>query len=271
MPELPDVEGFRRVLSRCGAGRRIRAVRIPDAGVLRDVGADRLRGELEGRTLGTPRRHGKWLLSPLRSGRRHRAEEPTLVFHFGMTGLLVPVSQQEERHPHDRLVLVTPPGELRYRDLRKLQGISLAPNDSELSSLLDRLGPDAASVSEEEFRSRVLAKHGALKPALMNQSVVAGLGNLLVDEILWRARLHPSLRADELDRKALTTLHQTMRTVLHESVKQGRVPEDDRNWIIARRGAKGGPCPRCGSPLRRTRVSGKSTVICPRCQASGSS
>lgn len=267
MPELPDVEGFRRVLARHGAGRRISRVRVLDAGVLRDVGARRLHRELEGRTLATPRRHGKWLLGPLRSGRRHRAEEPTLVFHFGMTGSLLAASAGEEQHPHDRLVLATGAGrELRYRDLRKLHGVRLAADDDHVAALLRNLGPDAADVSGEEFRSRLQAKRGALKPALMDQAVVAGLGNLLVDEILWRARLNPSRRAGQLDRESVQALYRAMRSVLRQSMKDERVP-GRRGWLTAQRDLRDGRCPRCGRDLRRTKVGGRSTVWCSHCQA----
>ncbi|GAB3407837.1 Fpg/Nei family DNA glycosylase [Flindersiella endophytica] len=265
MPELPDVEGFRRVLARNGAGKRIDDVRVLDSGVLEQVGAGRLGRELSGRTLVAPRRHGKWLLAPLRSGRRHQPDEPTLVFHFGMTGSLLSASPEEARHPHDRVLLELGGRELRYRDLRKLQGIRLAANDDQVAGLLRDLGPDANDVPAAEFRERLQAKRSALKAALMDQTVVAGLGNLLADEILWRARLRPTRRSNDLSDPELSKLHRSMRTVLRASIQAGRVPPK-RGWLTARRDDSEAICPRCGTKLRRSRVAGRSTVWCPNCQ-----
>ncbi|MFH9006150.1 Fpg/Nei family DNA glycosylase [Streptomyces afghaniensis] len=261
MPELPDVEGFRQVLESCAKGRVVRRIEVRDAGVLHGVGVRRLRDALEGRRFGTPERHGKWLLA--------RTGGPTLVLHFGMTGRLVCARPEDAVEAHDR-VLFTLSGnrQLRFRDQRKLQGLWLAHDDSDLDRLLRRQGPDAMTVGRAEFDAVLSARRGHLKTALTDQSVLAGLGNLLADEILWRARLRPDRRARELTPDDRRQLYGEMRRTLRSAVKAGCVPPRD-SWLTGHRDDPDPRCPRCGSGLRRSRMAGRGTVWCPRCQPDG--
>ncbi|MFC4034938.1 Fpg/Nei family DNA glycosylase [Streptomyces polygonati] len=259
MPELPDVEGFRRVLSSCGQGRRIQRVAVADAGVLRGVSTGRLRRGLEGRRLSAPHRHGKWLIARTDDG-------PALLLHFGMTGRLLCCSPDDPPHPHDRVRIGLGGGhELRYRDQRKLQGLRLAGSAAEVGRALAGQGPDALSVGRREFRELLGGRRAGLKPLLMDQSVLAGLGNLLVDEILWRARLHPTRPANRLTEEDIRRLHSAMRRVLTLSVRAGEVPGRP-SWLTGHRDGAAPRCPRCGTPLRRGRVGGRGTVWCPHCQ-----
>ncbi|UQS27873.1 Fpg/Nei family DNA glycosylase [Amycolatopsis thermalba] len=257
MPELPDVEGFRRTLAAHGVGKRITGVTTLDAGVLRGVSARRLREALRGRRFGEPRRLGKWLVVPVDGG------PETVVLHFGMTGSLE-WSDSDDRQRHDRVIFAFDDGELRYRDMRKLQGLRLLADDAELDRLLAGTGPDALEVPRERFRD-LLGRRRGLKPLLTDQAVLAGLGNLLADEILWRARIAPRARAADLDRAAADRLHREMRKVLREAVQAGRVPPR-KTWLTGRRDEPSGSCPRCGRALARGRVGGRGTVWCPRCQ-----
>jgi formamidopyrimidine-DNA glycosylase len=265
MPELPDVEGFRRVLARA-AGRRITRVDVRDAGVVRGTSASAVKRVIPGHAFGTPRRHGKWLVAPLRTpGRRHRTEQPSVVFHFGMTGALVWTPDAEEPHDHDRVIFVTDDGWLRFRDMRKLQGLRLASDDTQVDEILRDTGPDAGQITLDALHGRLTATRRQLKPALMDQTVVAGLGNLLVDEILWRARLNPARTTDELTRDDYARLRRRMRAVIRSANPTGRVP-DHPSWLTGHRDASGGRCPRCGNTLAGRRVGGRRTVWCPNCQ-----
>lgn len=270
MPELPDVEGFRRVLERA-AGARVDRVDVLDAGVLRDVTAERLRSAMVGGVLGAPWRHGKWLIAPVRAPRaRHRQHDPSVIFHFGMTGELFWLedasgASSEPRHPHDRLIVATTSGELRYRDMRKLQGIRLAERDPDVEVVLSESGPDATEVTAEELGKRLRRTSRQLKSALIDQDVLAGLGNLLSDEILWRARMHPKRPTSELSDSDVRRIHRRMQTVLRHSVAEGRIP-DRANWLTGRRQDEDARCPRCGERLSHSRVAGRHTVWCPRCQ-----
>ena len=267
MPELPDVEGFRRVLDRA-VGVRLDHLDVLDAGVLRGVSPPEIERELADRCFARPWRRGKWLVAPVRSkGRKHRHDDASVVFHFGMTGgLRWSDPRSEPREPYDRVVFVTDEGELRYRDLRKLQGIRHVRGDREVEDLLHSLGPDACEVSARDLRDRLTATRRQLKPALMDQSMIAGLGNLLVDEILWRAFLHPTRSTGMLSRADCARLHRRMRAVLRHAMGDGLVPGHP-SWLTGNRAEEGQPCPRCGTPLRHSRVGGRTTVWCPHCQA----
>ncbi|MEU5839599.1 DNA-formamidopyrimidine glycosylase family protein [Streptomyces diacarni] len=259
MPELPDVEGFRKVLAGCARGRTIEQVDVRDAGVLHGVGAGRLSRDLEGRRFTEPERHGKWLLA--------HTGGPTVQFHFGMTGRLVCAHADEAPHAHDR-VLFTLAGsrQLRYRDQRKLKGLWLA-GDPEAARLLDEQGPDALAVSRADFDAALTGRRGRLKAALTDQSLLAGLGNLLADEILWQSRLHPSRSTGSLTGGERAELYRTMRRVLRTSVRAAQVPPRD-DWLTGHRDAPdpGAPCPRCGTRLRAGRAAGRTTYWCPHCQ-----
>jgi formamidopyrimidine-DNA glycosylase len=262
MPELPDVEGFRKVLESCAKGRVIQHVAVRDAGVLHGVSARRLRDALVGRRFTEPERHGKWLLARTGDG-------PTLMLHFGMTGQLVCGHPDDAVEAHDR-VLFTVGGErqLRYRDQRKLQGLWLADDASEVERLLDRQGPDAMAVDRAEFEAALSSHRGKVKTVLTDQSVLAGLGNLLADEVLWRARLRPTGRASDLTEAERRRLYTHMRRTLRSAVTAGCVPPRD-SWLTGHRDDPFPACPRCGHPLRRSRMAGRGTVWCPQCQPDG--
>lgn len=273
MPELPDVEGFRRLLDSCARDRRIRRVEVYDAGVLHDVSENRLRRELEGRRFTEPRRHGKWLLAPTAAAAADAAADgeadstpgPTLLLHFGMTGLLVCATPADERHPHDRVAFTLGPDrQLRFRDQRKLKGLWLA-DESRPARVLHAQGPDATAVSRQDFDALLRARRGTVKSVLTDQSLIAGIGNLLADEILWRARLHPARRAGALTGDERARLHRDMRSVLRSSVRAERVPSRP-SWLTGHRDDPRDTCPRCGTALHHARTAGRATVSCPHCQ-----
>lgn len=143
MPELPDVEGFRAVLAEHGTGRQVKHVEVADAGVLRGVSARQLATALRGHRFGEPERRGKWLIA--------RTDGPALLMHFGMTGELHWAEPGERRHRHDRVIFAVDGGELRFRDMRKLQGITLAKGPDDIGRVLAGLGPDALGIGPEEF------------------------------------------------------------------------------------------------------------------------
>lgn len=249
----------------------IQRVDVLDSGVLRGGSADAFRDALVGRALSAPWRHGKWLVAPVSAvRRRHRDGDPSLVFHFGMTGGLAWTDRDgsdTERERHDRLVLAFKGGELRYNDMRKLHGVRLASNDAEVDDLLGNLGPDAVELSSDDFRERLRARRRQLKTALMDQSTIAGLGNLLADEICWRARIQPRRPTDRLSDADCGRLHRSAQTVLRHAIRAARVP-DRSGWLTGRRDEPDATCPRCRRRLSKGRVNGRNTVWCPACQPS---
>ncbi|MEU7313626.1 DNA-formamidopyrimidine glycosylase family protein [Streptomyces sp. NPDC007083] len=266
MPELPDVESFRKVLAECAQGRTIRRVEVRDAGVLHGTSARRFSRDLAGREVREPERHGKWLLV--------HTDGPTLLLHFGMTGRLVCAEADDPPHRHDRILFTLGAArrarQLRYRDQRKLKGLWYA-DDPEAARRLDEQGPDALTASRADLDAALAARRGHLKSALLDQSVLAGLGNLLTDEILWQARLHPSRTTRSLTEDERAALHRTLRRVLRASVRAGYVPPRD-TWLTGRRDVPGGapPCPHCGTRLRTAPVAGRTTLWCPHCQPEAS-
>jgi formamidopyrimidine-DNA glycosylase len=257
MPELPDVEGFLGVLAGHGVGRRVAQVEVCDAGVLRNSDAPALARALRGRRFRKADRQGKWLFA--------RTDGPTVLFHFGMSGELRWADPGEPRHAHDRVIFVLDGGELRYRDQRKLQGLWLATDQSQVDAITGALGPDALGLSRRQFRERLEPRRGQIKATLMKQEVIAGLGNLLADEILWRARIHPGRRSGDLTEDDWARLHRALGRVLRESIRSARVPPKS-SWLTGRRGREASTCPRCGTRLAVTRIGGRSTYSCPRCQ-----
>ena len=254
MPELPDVEGFRRTFQKHAAGKLVRAVRWIDRSMLRDTTQQRVARALKGRRFARPERQGKLLICPTEDG-------PALLLHFGMTGQFV-WGEQGTRHPHDRLGLEFDDGVLRYRNMRKFGGIWIADGEAELERIRSRLGPDWQSVSFEDFEKLLGGRRASLKALLLDQSVASGLGNLTADEALWQARLDPVRPASSLGSRERRELYRKIQKVLRDSVPYGLVPAK-RTWLTGARGP-GSTCPRCGARLERRTVAGRTTYSCPR-------
>jgi formamidopyrimidine-DNA glycosylase len=258
VPELPEVEAYRRFFAEHATGRTVRSVDVPDPAIVRNAAPEHVGRLLTGHRFEEPLRHGKWLVCP--------AAGPTLLFHFGMTGDLVWSGDEPDRHRHDRLILVFDEGELRYRNMRRLGGVWLAGDEDELKVVLGGLGPDALGVERGEFLGSLSRRRGGVKALLMNQRLVAGIGNLVADEILWQARIHPRRRVEDLDANDRIRLFRTMRRVLAVAVEDFDYLETRRRWLSRVRGRPEARCPRCRSVLSRTMVAGRTTYFCPSCQ-----
>lgn len=257
MPELPDVEGYRIELAAVLPGRRIEHVRVRDAGVLRNATARSFQQSLHRAVFAEPRRHGKWLLLP--------TDRTTLVVHSGMTGRPYYAEADSEQQRFDRVIVELDEGEFRFNDLRKLRGLGLADSPQSLDRIIGEAGPDALGLDARQLQQRLGSSRRRLKPALMDQAVIAGLGNLLCDEIAWQARIAPTRSCRDLDECDVRTLSTTMRRVLRTSVRHRCVPAL-RSWLTRARDERDAPCPRCGAPLRDRRINGRRTVWCERCQ-----
>lgn len=257
MPELPDVEGFRRELAHTLPGRRIRHVTVSDPGILRNTSAAALRRRLIGRRFRIPRRHGKWLILP--------TEGPALLVHSGMTGHPYYTAEGAEPEKYERLVVALDDGELRYADLRKLRGVWLADDEDDIVDVMGVQGPDAMGMDLSVFRKALSGRRRILKSTLMDQSTIAGLGNLLADEICWRARIRPTRTVAGLDDDEVKHLHTAMTQVLRTAVRHDRVPALAW-WLTGVRDEPDPSCPRCGTRLKRARVAGRTSFWCSHCQ-----
>lgn len=259
MPELPDVEVYRRRLAATGLHRRIKRVRVPDPTVLRDVTAQRLGTALKGRELVGSARRGKHLFADT-TGRA------TLVMHFGMTGLLEVHDRVEAPDPHERMALeLTDGGEVTMVDMRKL-GFVTVTEDVDAYCRAHDLGPDALDVDLGDLRRLLRGYRGGVKAMLMDQSRLAGIGNIYSDEILFHARIDPRRPADSLDDAAVRRLHRQMRRVLLMAADRGAdVSQVPDGWLLPHR-QDGAPCPRGNGEIRKVRLGGRGAYLCPACQ-----
>ncbi len=254
MPELPEAERARALIQERALGRRIAAVDDRDGYVCRPHGPGEIADALVGRELTAARRRGKtmWVES---SG-----DGPVLGLHLGMAGRIV-IDGAEAGDPKpaaagrgwDRFAIdFDDGGRLVMRDPRRLSRVHLEPN-------LDRLGPDAAEVSAGAFRERVGRGETPIKARIMDQAVIAGIGNLLADEALWRARVDPRRIAGSLAKDELDGLRRALRAAIRDAIRKGGVHTGA--VIPARR--RGAPCPRCGAEMRRATIGGRTTWWCP--------
>ncbi len=254
MPELPDVEQHRRTVAEHARGRTVERVEVDDPALLFGTTPQGLGRSLVGRTVAAPRRHGKWLLVPFDD------DGPTLLYHFRMTGELV---WGTDAVAGAAVTLHLGDGLLTYRSRRRLGGVSYLRARRDPREVTGELGPDATTVGSAELGNALGDRRGGLKSALLDQSLIAGLGNELVDEILWRGRLHPRTAAAALDADEVATLAEQLHAVLRRSIRAGHVPAG-RGWLTGQRDESEPRCPRCGARLQTARIGGRTTLWCPQ-------
>ena len=233
------------------------SVKVRDPGVIRELSSTVFARKLRGRRFLKPTRSGKWLIAP--------TDGPTLLLHFGMTGSLLWVEPETELPRFDRVEIAMKNGTLLFRDQRKLGGLWLANDEKGVREIIGDQGPDALGLSGRRLQTQLENRRGAIKSELMDQSVVAGLGNTLTDEVLWRARIHPQRRYSDLTSDERRQLNLALQHVLRASVKKGEIPRT-KSWLTSQRSKPDPTCPRCHHELRTTRVGGRTSYWCPTCQ-----
>jgi formamidopyrimidine-DNA glycosylase len=272
MPELPEVETARRLIADHALHRRIVDVDDSDTFVCRPHSPGQIRDALTGRTLTAVGRRGKMMWCETSGVGRSAEPGPDLGIHLGMSGRIVVVApdgqaaegggpRRRAARPHqatwDRFALeFADGGRLVLVDPRRLGRVRLDPD-------LDALGPDAEQVTPEEFRSLILKGTIAVKARLLDQSKIAGVGNLLADEVLWQAKVSPSARVNTLRRQDADRLYRALQSALRSAIAKGGAHTGD---VISAR-HPGGACPRCGAEMLHGTVGGRSTWWCSREQA----
>lgn len=261
MPELPDVQVFREHLDATALHRTVATTRVRDESLLDGVSAAALARRLKGRELTETRRHGKHLF--VRAG-----DDGWLRLHFGMTGELQ-FSEPGGEPDHTALLLeFADGGRLAYVNVRRLGEIGWADDDDAFVAERN-LGPDALAdgFGPAAFREALAGKTGTVKGALMDQSSIAGVGNVYADETLFQAGIHPETPVDQLDDDALGDLHRTLVRVLERAI-DARVEEFPDDFLVPRR-EEGAECPKCGGEIVRASVAGRPTYWCADHQARG--
>ena len=259
MPELPDVESFKRYLDATSLHQRIDAVNVRNAHVLQDVSGPELARQLNGRQFECSRRHGKHLFV--------RADNRVwLRLHFGMTGFLNYFKDDKNSSPHVRVTFAFASGyRLAFDDQRMFGEVELV---EDLDAFVKKrgLGPDALAINLAQFKE-LFAKHrGNVKAALLNQELLAGIGNIYADEILFRARTHPATNIVDLNDKTRAAIFRAMRYILEKAVA-AKADADliPKSWLLSRR-RKSGKCSRCGRKLSKAKIGGRTTWFCTHCQ-----
>jgi formamidopyrimidine-DNA glycosylase len=238
---------------------RIEDVDVRNAYILKDVTARELARALKGRRFESSRRHGKHLF--VRADNEH-----WLRLHFGMTGTLQYFRNDEGAPRHARVLFVFANNDrLAFDDQRQFGQIGLVKHVDEF--LKKRaLGPDALEVDRGEFKEITGKRRGAVKSILMNQQLIAGIGNIYADEILFRACIHPATEISHIGDKSITKLFRATRYILEKAIAAkadyNRMP---KSWIMPHRG-KDGKCPRCGRKLRSAKIGGRTAWFCANCQ-----
>ena len=269
MPELPEVETIRRGLHDRLAGRTLHGAQRTSAVALRKPSPLPLEA-LSGATVRAVRRHAKVLFWDLDDGR-------TLVAHLGMTGKFLFAEAGAPRRGHTHLVVGLDDGELHFVDPRRFGWLALHDADDPPRDVV-HYGPDALdpALDAETLAALLERSRAPLKAFLLDQTKVAGLGNIYACEALWRAGLSPRRVARDTPRVRVALLLDSIRDVLVESLAQGGTSFNDYVDSIGRPGEfllqlavfqrEGLPCPRCGDGVRRIVQAGRSTFYCPSCQ-----
>ena len=273
MPELPEVEWIARRLRPALVGRTIEAVTIVHADILaRGCAID----ALVKRTIATVGRHGKMLLIGLDDDRLPRATAG-LVVRLGMTGqcLLVPRGSERALHTHAVVVFSGEPFELHYRDPRRFGKWRVVDSFAEMTA-----APDALTLRRKTWRAIVRSRRGQLRPLLMNQHILSGIGNIYANEILFAARLHPRCEASRLTTAQRERLYDAIKSTLRRGIRHGgatirdyRTPDgaagrfQDHFRVYGR--ADRGCSRRCGATVERLKTSrdAQPGFFCPRCQS----
>jgi formamidopyrimidine-DNA glycosylase len=267
MPELPDVENFRRHLVSTSLNRKIADVTVRKAKILA-VSASRLRQALRGRRMKRTCRHGKQLLVGLDDGR-------WLTLHFGMTGRLFGFKDLNDDPKYDRVRFdFTDDGHLAFDDRRQLGRVGIV-DDADDFIREHRLGPDALDpdLDQTAFIAIFAPVRATAKAALMDQSLMSGIGNILADEILFQARIHPQALVKALRQANVVKLYRALRKILKTVTARGDGTEQSlekwpKRFLTAHR-EKGAARPQGRGRIKTLKLAGRTTYFCPACQTIG--
>ena len=275
MPELPEVETVRQGLDEHVVGRRIESVEVlhPRAVRRHEAGPADFAARLRGRRVDGTRRRGKYLWLPV--------GEDALLAHLGMSGqfLLRPPDEPLSSHVRVRLTFDDDGPDLRFTDQRTFGHLLVAADGAELPAVIAHIAPDPleAAFDASWFAGRLRSRRTGVKRALLDQSLISGVGNIYADEALWRTRLHFARATERLRPAEVAGLIAAVRDIFAEALNVGGTSFDslyvnvngesgyfDRSLNVY--GREGEPCPRCGTPVRRDPFMNRSSYTCPVCQ-----
>ncbi|MEU4619207.1 bifunctional DNA-formamidopyrimidine glycosylase/DNA-(apurinic or apyrimidinic site) lyase [Actinoplanes sp. NPDC023801] len=276
MPELPEVETVRMGLAKWVTGRTIDTAEVLHPRAIRRhlPGDVHFAAVLAGRTVLDISRRGKYLWLPLDSG-------DAIIGHLGMSGqlLMQPADAPDEKHLRVRFTFTDGGPQLRFVDQRTFGGLSVSEGGAELPGEISHIARDPMDplFDDEAFTARIRGRHTEVKRALLDQTLISGVGNIYADEALWRARLHGTRPTDQLTRPAVKRLLGHVRDILGEAIVAGGTSFDELyvnvngesgyfDRSLNAYGRENEPCHRCGAPIRREQFMNRSSFSCPKCQ-----
>jgi formamidopyrimidine-DNA glycosylase len=261
MPELPDVETFRRYLNYTSLRQKIKNVRVRDKSLLSGVSSRTLQTKMKGKKFSETSRRGKFMFAKFDSKR-------WLVLHFGMTGFLKYYKDEDKQPGHARVIFDFSNGyHLAYDNMRKLGRVGLTTDLDKFARDND-LGPDVYSPDFDfrKFREILSGKRGTVKSALMDQSSMAGIGNIYSDEMLFQAGIFPGSSTEKLDDRQAKRLFREVKRVLKKAVEVKADPSKmPRNYLLPKR-EQGARCPKCGGKIKSKKISGRTSYYCTKHQ-----
>ena len=272
MPELPEVETIVRGLQKTLVGKKIKDVNVIFPGIVKQ-NSKNFKKNVDKTEIIRVRRRGKYILIDLSNGK-------TILAHLGMTGsfLFLKSSTPLNKHDHLAVKFYQSQRELRYNDPRKFGKIkTFSISREENISDLKKLGPESLNISSSDFANLFKKRKGRIKSALLNQQIIAGLGNIYADESLFEAQIHPLQKADKFTPQRLKKLHQAIQKILKKAIRAGGSSIENYHNVDGEIGSfqlqhkvygrEGLPCKRCKTKIKRIKISQRSSYFCPRCQA----
>lgn len=267
MPELPEVETIRNELSPHVTGRRFSSITIIDAKPIRQPSVEEFCRKLAGQRIEQLKRRGKYLIFQLFSGKN-------LIIHLRMTGALLLNPEHVDRYA--RVIFGLDDGsQLVFTDRRRLGVMWLAENEQ---SIVGKLGPEplASEFTAEGLASMLQKRQAPIKAVLLDQTLLAGVGNMYADEALHASRIHPLRKANSLSYKEIKKLHNAIRDVLTQAISDKGASIDSYKRPGGENGTahfsfhvahqRGKPCPTCGTPIQRLPIRNRGSYFCPKCQ-----
>lgn len=271
MPELPEVETIVRGLQKTVVGKKIKSIKVIFPGIVKQD-AKKFKKNVNKSEIRRVSRQGKYILIDLSNGN-------TILAHLGMTGNFLLVKSSSPRNKHNHLIIrfYETRKELRYNDQRKFGKIKSFPTSKEENvSELKKLGPESLNISAPDFINLFQKRKGRIKSALLNQQILAGLGNIYADESLFEARIHPAQKIDKLSPQELKRLLQAIQKILKKAIRAGgssienyyNVNGEIGSFQLQHKvyGREGLSCKRCGTIIKRIKISQRSSYFCPKCQ-----
>ena len=272
MPEMPEVETVRRTLLPLIKGKTIKEVTVWYPKIITGDAKEFAR-QLAGKKIVTIDRYAKYLLIRL-------SDNLTIVSHLRMEGKyrLVKINTKKDKHDHVQIIF-SDNSALRYNDVRKFGRMQLIKTGTEKEKTgIGKLGaePNSAAFTVSYLQTGLARKKKNIKNTLLDQSIVAGLGNIYVDEVLWETKIHPLSQANSIPAKKVAQLHDNINSLIELAIaERGTTVHTylDANGktggfqkMLQVYGHKGEPCVRCGTPLEKIKVNGRGTTFCPKCQ-----